>query len=364
MSATGTAAAPDAARSASRRRLGGVALALIIVAQTLAGLAYIERTRLDTGDGDAVYVLWDDAMISMRYARNFAEGHGLLWNPDGERVQGYTNLGLTLVMAGLHLLPIAPERVSLAVQLLALACLIATALWLARLVRDLTRSGWMGTAAAAALLLCSPWQIFALQGADTVFVGLALVVSAAMFVRAHRRGSNWPLAAYAPLLAAVAVRPDASLFALCAAALPLLWPDRRGRRPARVALAALALLALEWAGLVVFSLLYYGDPLPNTWYLKATGAPLPLVLASGWQQLWLLARYLAALLLAAAVAVATGWREPGIALLASFAAAAGVYHLAVGGDWLPAYGSRHLVQVVPVVVALAAVGVQRSLARL
>jgi hypothetical protein len=32
----------------------------------------------------------DDAFISLRYAKHFAEGHGLVYNP-GERVEGYTN---------------------------------------------------------------------------------------------------------------------------------------------------------------------------------------------------------------------------------------------------------------------------------
>ncbi|MCB0243221.1 MAG: hypothetical protein KDI12_07395, partial [Anaerolineae bacterium] len=36
-------------------------------------------------DGVRYFWLDDDQMISMRYARNLAEGHGLVWNP-GERV--------------------------------------------------------------------------------------------------------------------------------------------------------------------------------------------------------------------------------------------------------------------------------------
>ena len=40
----------------------------------------------------------DDQMISMRYARNLVEGHGLAWNP-GERVEGYADPLQTCVMA-------------------------------------------------------------------------------------------------------------------------------------------------------------------------------------------------------------------------------------------------------------------------
>jgi len=41
----------------------------------------------------------DDAFISFRYAQNLVDGNGLVFNP-GERVEGYTNLSWTLLMAG------------------------------------------------------------------------------------------------------------------------------------------------------------------------------------------------------------------------------------------------------------------------
>ena len=60
-------------------------------------------------DGVRVFTLWDDAMVSMRYAGHLAAGRGLTWN-DGERVQGFSNPGVTLLMALLHLLPLAKEE--------------------------------------------------------------------------------------------------------------------------------------------------------------------------------------------------------------------------------------------------------------
>lgn len=52
---------------------------------------YIYQTSFIV-NGDRYFVLFDDAMISMRYARNFAEGNGLVWNPGETPVEGYTNL--------------------------------------------------------------------------------------------------------------------------------------------------------------------------------------------------------------------------------------------------------------------------------
>src|SRR3954451_10285533 len=54
-----------------------------------AGL-FIYRTSFVI-DGERYFSLFDDAMISMRYAKNLANGYGLVWNPGGERVEGYTN---------------------------------------------------------------------------------------------------------------------------------------------------------------------------------------------------------------------------------------------------------------------------------
>src|SRR5829696_2352939 len=53
-------------------------------------------------DGQRHPSLFDDAMISMSYARTLVSGHGLVWFPGAARVEGITNLGWTLVMSGVH----------------------------------------------------------------------------------------------------------------------------------------------------------------------------------------------------------------------------------------------------------------------
>src|SRR3972149_5875437 len=61
-------------------------------------LAFIYHSSYVAIDGRRYFNLFDDAMISMRYAWNFSHGNGLVWNV-GERVEGYTNLLMTLVMS-------------------------------------------------------------------------------------------------------------------------------------------------------------------------------------------------------------------------------------------------------------------------
>ena len=96
-------------RQADFRRL---LFALALVAYCLCSLRYILATSV-VEEGQRWFVLWDDAMISMQYARNLAYGHGLVWNVGGEPVQGFTNLGITLFMAFLHGLAIPLPYVSL-----------------------------------------------------------------------------------------------------------------------------------------------------------------------------------------------------------------------------------------------------------
>src|SRR5208283_5252873 len=65
------------------------------IASSLLYAWYIARTSFAI-DGRRGFSLFDDAMISMRYARNLAQGAGLRWNPGLAPVEGYTNFLWTL----------------------------------------------------------------------------------------------------------------------------------------------------------------------------------------------------------------------------------------------------------------------------
>jgi arabinofuranosyltransferase len=75
-------------------------LLLVIFASVLVAL-WLPRVLIGcslTVAEERYWYLGDDAMISMRYAHNLADGIGLVWNP-GERVEGYTNFLWTMYMA-------------------------------------------------------------------------------------------------------------------------------------------------------------------------------------------------------------------------------------------------------------------------
>jgi hypothetical protein len=62
---------------------------VIILFQCWSG-AFIWKSSIPLNSGGRAFCLFDDAMVSMRYAENVVQGHGPVWNP-GERVEGYTN---------------------------------------------------------------------------------------------------------------------------------------------------------------------------------------------------------------------------------------------------------------------------------
>ena len=72
----------------------------LLLAALLLYVVYIARNAFRIKD-ETYFSLFDDAMISMRYAQSLAEGHGLVWNPGEAPVEGYTNFLWTLVMAKL-----------------------------------------------------------------------------------------------------------------------------------------------------------------------------------------------------------------------------------------------------------------------
>ena len=59
----------------------------------IAGSAFVVDT-------DTYFSLFDDAMISMRYAKNLADGHGLVWNPGGEAGRGVHELPVDVAARG------------------------------------------------------------------------------------------------------------------------------------------------------------------------------------------------------------------------------------------------------------------------
>ena len=338
------------------RRFRVVAV-IAVVAQLAWGALYIGRTSWIDAEGDRVFCLWDDSMIAMQYARNLARGEGLRWNPGEEPVQGFTNTGVTLVMAVVHLLPLGSETISLAFQILCLALLALLPVLVLRVARAaFPDSPLTAVGACAATVLCASVSSWTLQGSDVGFVAAWLLACLAALARAGGDG-RWPRGFLALLAAGLLIRPDMALFYGVFVALSL-W---RAPSPIRRLIAASAAFAAVMGPIMLLAWWYYGDALPNTYYLKATGSPRALMLGSGLGQLEGSLPYLAAPALLACLALWTFRRRTLVVHCALLHATALAYNTWMGGDWAPQYGSRFVVPCLPLLLLLAVAGLARAL---
>jgi arabinofuranosyltransferase len=194
----------------------------------------------------------DDDFITYRYARNFVEGHGLVFNL-GERVEGFSAPGwMFLVAAGLRL-GIDPEVFSVALSIF--SCGVAA--WaVGELWKRRHPDSW--SAGPAWLLAAIPalgWH--AIIGLGTTVFAALLALWAMLWDRAVARERPALAAAIALGLAAF-VRNEAVLFALPF----LLHEQRRGKlAPASLALAPL----VAWQA---FRVVYFGRWVPVTYSVK------------------------------------------------------------------------------------------------
>jgi hypothetical protein len=107
---------------------------VVLAAAFLLYVVFALRTGFTVG-GETYYALADDASISMRYAKHLAEGHGIVWNVGDPPLEGYTNFSWMVVMAGVHLLPLATAKMALPVMLLGVLTLVGVLLMMRALMR-------------------------------------------------------------------------------------------------------------------------------------------------------------------------------------------------------------------------------------
>lgn len=254
-----------------------VVFLLLIVAYVLYAEVFILRTSFNI-DGEQFFCLYDDAMISMRYAKNFASGHGLVWNPGEEPVEGYTNPLWVCLMSFFHLLPIAPSKICLFVQLSSLAVLCLNLMVVKKISERF--SGYSVGAVACSLIFTAfyfplnKWSLLGMEtGAATLFVSMAFYQ-----IFMSLQGGRFSLWCYLTMGVGTFVRID--MFSLYLFAVVFLAVSDRSNR-SRHLLWGLGLMLVFLVFQSCLRLWYYHDWLPNTYYLKMTGFPVVLRIAKG-----------------------------------------------------------------------------------
>jgi len=126
-------------------------LPAFLIAYAVYAALFIRTTSFVIGT-TRYFSLFDDAMVSMRFAKHLASGFGLVWNANGPRVEGYTNPLWVLYMAVFHLMGLPAAKVSLAIQLSG-ALTIALTMVLAWRLTDRLTGGSQAAAAASAVFV-------------------------------------------------------------------------------------------------------------------------------------------------------------------------------------------------------------------
>ncbi|MHA1569563.1 MAG: hypothetical protein ACTSXZ_08835 [Alphaproteobacteria bacterium] len=295
----------------------------------------------------------DDAFISFRYARNLADGHGLVYNI-GERVEGYSNTLFVLLLALLARLGMMITTAATWLGIIFHAGTVALALAYMRRVlsEPLLRPLPMF---ALLFLILHPSEIaYALSGMEASMAAFWLLLAIHLVTAAVERGRAVILALLAGLVTFLLglTRPEAIAMA-APLGLWLLLGNKEGRwgRAIPYGLA----VAVLYGAFLLWRHSYFGDWQPNTYYAKAYGAGLTLLLM-GIDYLWRYANIaFVPYLLVAFVLLAVRFRAKlpgwwyGMAGVALTYLAVIAY---VGGDHFPL--ARFLIPVSPLLVILLA----------
>ena len=211
--------------------------------------------------GDMVWGT-DDAYITYRYARNLAQGHGLVFNP-GERVEGCSTLLYALLMTPAFFVFGDAQIYFFSLALNVLLVSAALCVYCTYVRRRLSP----GAAAVAALLFAvSPfmWRTTAngMETALVLLIQLLIWIAVTQVTAGLPRQTGVLCAAFA---LSILARADGFVAPVIAVAYLLF------RRRYRAAFAGLAVAAATLGAYVAWRYAYYGYLLPNTYYAKVAG---------------------------------------------------------------------------------------------
>ena len=308
-------------------------------------------------NGQRYFALSDDQMISMRYADNLASGNGLVWNP-GERVEGFTNPLWTGYMAVWHLVGIPRAKTSLAIMLTSALILILNALAIYSIASRLSPES--RTVPRVAMVLAGTYWPLVKWSLEGFEVGLAALLTTLVTLEAfvymeHRRTRH--LTAMAICLMALGWT---RLEMLAVAGVPVAYLLLTDAARTRVITVVVAPVAASIVALFTARYWYYGEWLPNTYYLKLTGVVfldrLNLGLAKSWSTLYThFSIVFAPIVLTLALLRPRGAAERRPWILMAIFAVALLYTVYIGGDtWeRPYHANRFLATTTPFLIVVA-----------
>ncbi len=225
---------------------------------------FVFRTSFRVGQ-TRYFVLFEDAMISMRYARHLAEGHGLVWNVSEPPIEGFTNLLWVLWMSVAHWAGMSESKISLFIMLSGVAILMALGLVTAKIARKLTNAAWVPVAVLAATLFDYPLVFWTLRGMEVGALALFVYTLLWLVLENEEKFSLVRTVAMGALTAgALLIRSDSVVPVGILCLYGFLTCSRRVLFAAVIGAFACSAVG----GQMVFRRAYFHESLPNTYFLK------------------------------------------------------------------------------------------------
>lgn len=218
----------------------------------------------------------DDANIYFVYAENAAQGHGFVFNPGDERVEGFTSFLWTLITTGVIAIAGNFERVLLVLNIFLISYTLFRSI---QLINRLIPWPWFISPAAIlflSLILLIPgyidWTILSLM--ETGLWSMLIVLLAIQLTRYILTDRIHYVSFYGALFLLVFTRPESilwGLFYVLAILITNLMKGRKRLEQNRSVIGGMVVYLLAIGLLTGFRLAYFGYPLPNTFYAKVSG---------------------------------------------------------------------------------------------
>lgn len=243
-------------------------------------IIYIYKSSFIGIDGKRYFMLFDDAMISMRFAWNFAHGNGLVWNT-GEYTQGYTNLLMTLIMTASSLV-LNKQYAVLLIQILGIPTVLGVAFLIVKIARELDVNIFevkiIYKLIFTSVILYYPIVYWSLMGMETGLLSVLLLISILYSLKYIKKNQTNFLIYIAIFMGlAFLTRNESVIFSAIIFTYilsNLLIKKIFIKRLPQILLSTFIYFFIIF-GQLIFQYLYYGEWLPNTYTLKLTGMSIP-----------------------------------------------------------------------------------------
>lgn len=220
----------------------------------------------------------DDSNIFFVYAKNLANGHGFVYNAGGERVEGFSSLLWTLIAAAVFFLSPMPEQILLVVNVLMVSLLAAVGVMYIQTVFTNRNDGFLARWSWPLLFLFLLFTSANFLTWNTIVlmenaVWSTLLLCATIFVINQNISFSQVNSIFLPIAVLLLLtRPEAFLWVgVFSAVLLVRKIFTNGIKPALHDLLLLFLvIAATVILLTIFRQLYFGYPLPNTYYAKVS----------------------------------------------------------------------------------------------